>query len=287
MKKRGEKKWFNAEWWRNEKARTVKDKGNLEAALRKYQETTKDLDEGACTKEQHDAAIAALKVVEKAAETTLDECGTLGKLVGNNTRKFLEQYPEEIKKERDWLNELSWADEVEKVNRAVAKKEAKIEAMNNKLAGELEAMQSDVWYAGDELAKTTAELIMLRHAYAKKSEIYRKEEQVIDKMRLLVKKAEEGLADSDLTNEDDPKVQRFRETLASVRAATDKLYDGPGKELEEIQDKINALDPKAAKERRRLNDYVLEHGELPADSPIGKIIEANYAQLMELTREDN
>lgn len=90
MKKNGQT-YLDSGWWKQHKAKTVKDQG-LEAALIKYESAAKGVDKDTISKETYTAIVAALKLVEKAAAKTLEDRGTLAKVGGAATKSHLEGY---------------------------------------------------------------------------------------------------------------------------------------------------------------------------------------------------
>jgi hypothetical protein len=302
--KRGQTIFFEADWWKQNKAKTIKDRGDLEGALHDYENATKgfDADPSKFDPDHCQRILAALDKVEAAAKKTRDECKPLGKLVGKATLDHLDAYPNEIKTEREWFESVA------KVAHALQKKDAKIEQMENALAGKREELLGEIWDEASDLAGDVGHLVLLRTEYEKKSEIYWKEQEKIEKMQQLVKQAEQGISPAEIGDENNPKAKRLADALAMVRAATDRLFDGLGEELADIQRKIDQLDPQAAAKRRALNDQVLKGHKTLSDSLSSSsssssstsqsgtsssgssslicIIQDNYAQLLNLIKED-
>lgn len=130
MQKDEDKKYFSADWWRENKADSVKDHG-LERAIAKYKGALKLVkeDPAALTEKTHQRLKALLDEVGDAAAKTHREASLLGKLFGGATRKHLETYPEKIKEEQTRLAALRKKQEIAEVQaKALAKAEAKAEA---------------------------------------------------------------------------------------------------------------------------------------------------------------
>lgn len=107
----GNQMHFSSQWWKKNKAKTVKDNG-LFAALAAWEKETKDFGVDTLTHDSYARAVAATNAVGVAAKATLDGMGKLADKVATGTKNHLNEYPAQIQTYKNYFKQ--WKDQYDK-----------------------------------------------------------------------------------------------------------------------------------------------------------------------------
>jgi chromosome condensin MukBEF ATPase and DNA-binding subunit MukB len=229
MKKKNQT-FFSALWWKEHRARTVKDQGKLEDALKTYERLSDGFDVENFTEERYHQIMDALDKVGVAARTTCDECGRLGKVAGGTTLDHLKEYPTQIQAEKKQYEEMKRQYDAAKQQHDAAKRQEAAEA--EEIARHVAALE-----------KIATELAGLRDTYEAKCKLFWEAEAEIRKRTHGVQAIYASMSPEEGRDHRSEKRQQAHQLSKDIGAALDKLYDGPlSQEISVLEEKIRKLE---------------------------------------------